>query len=118
MLGRRWVGFVAGVFISLLFVVILVGLFLVSPSRFRTTIVASLFPHDLKLESAQETRSQTIHNIHGDVYPKSRGHGHGSHGSHGDHGDHGDKGDKGDQGDKVDDGDHGDHGDQGDHGDN
>ena len=84
MLDRRWVGFVAGVFISLLLVVILFGLFLVSPSRFRTTIVASLFPYDLKLESAQKTRSRTIHDIHGDVHPKSGGHGHGDHG-HGDH---------------------------------
>jgi len=90
MLDRRWLGFVAGVFISLLLVVILFGLFLVSPSRFRTTIVASLFPYDLKSESAQKTRSRTIHDIHGDVHPKSGGHGHGDHG-HGDHGDHGDK---------------------------
>ncbi|HAO72627.1 MAG TPA: hypothetical protein DCR06_08490, partial [Planctomycetaceae bacterium] len=80
MLDRRWLGFVAGVFISLLLVVILFGLFLVSPSRFRTTIVASLFPYDLKSESAQKTRPQTIHDIHGDVHPKSEGHGHGDHG--------------------------------------
>jgi hypothetical protein len=85
MLDRRWVGFVAGVFISLLSVVILFGFFLVLPSRFRTTIVASLFPYDLKLEIAQKTRPQTTHDIHGDVHPKSGGH------DHGDHGDHGDK---------------------------
>ena len=82
MLDRRWVGFVAGVFISLLSVVILFGFFLVLPSRFRTTIVASLFPYDLKLEIAHKTRPQTTHDIHGDVHPKSGGH---------DHGDHGDK---------------------------
>ncbi len=85
MLDRRWVGFVAGVFISLLSVVILFGFFLVLPSRFRTTIVASLFPYDLKLEIAQKTRPQITHDIHGDVHPKSGGH------DHGDHGDHGDK---------------------------
>ena len=83
MLDRRWVGFVAGIFISLLLVVILFGIFLVLPSRFRTTIVASLFPHDLKLEIAQETRPRITHDIHGDVHPKSGGHGH--HEGHGDH---------------------------------